>query len=362
MPKKIALIISSLGSGGAEKVCVTIANGLVERGYAIDLIVLTLNGATRDKELSSKVNLINLRVNHARFSASALWRYLVSNNPRTVLSFNRQISVVLGLVRKLTGIKFRLVSRNITFLSAAESNRKDLWHGIISKFLTKKFYILSDVIIAQSEKMKYDLISYLNFPKNRIEVIYNPICQLISNFVNENNINDIANKEYLLCVGRLESVKAFHYAITAFAAIVSDYPALRLKIVGEGSLKEVLKEQSKRLGVSDRVDFEGYQNDIIPYYLHAKATLLTSLYEGFPNVLVESVALGTPVVSFDCKSGPSEIVLEGINGYLVRFQDEDHLAQCICKVLSTNLSGEEILKTAKRFNTSHILNSYERCL
>ena len=86
-------------------------------------------------------------------------------------------------------------------------------------------------------------------------------------------------------MGRLEKQKAFNYAIEAFSGIKDNFPNLRLKIVGQGSLKQELKQKAIDLNVENRVDFEGFQKDIIPYYLHSKATVLTSIYEGYPNVL-----------------------------------------------------------------------------
>lgn len=362
MSRKITLLIGGLRGGGAEKVCVTLANGLAERGYKVELVVLSLNGAMRDKELSSKVNLINLGVVHARHSVLALWRYLRLAHPNTVLSFNRQISVVVGLLRKFTGLNFKLISRNIIFLSIAESSKKGLWHGFISKYLIKKFYALSDLIIAQSFAMKDDLITYLRLPEHRVLVIHNPVSQEVYDFALTHKLNDIKKKEYILCVGRLEEQKAFHYAINAFASIAHGYPEFRLKIVGKGSLEHQLKEQVNTLGVADRVDFEGYQTDMIPYYLHARTTLLTSLYEGFPNVLVESIALGTPVVAFDCPSGPSEIVQDSINGFLVPLEDEVKLKDAIIKTLDADWPYETVIETTEPFQLDVIMSKYIRAI
>lgn len=362
MNKKIVFIIGGLRGGGAEKVCVTLANGLADRGYNIDLVVLSLKGAVREKELSSKVNLVNLDVGHARYSVLALWRYLRSTKPQSVLSFNRQISVVLGLVRKLTGLKFRLISRNIIFLSIAESNKRGLWHGFISKYLIRKFYALSDQLIAQSHAMKEDLVSYLSLPKNKVEVIHNPVCQRVANASKEKYMSITENEKYLLCVGRLEEQKAFHYAIAGFADAEKDFPTLRLKIVGQGSLDRELKQYARDLGVEDKVDFEGYQADMIPYYLGAKATLLTSLYEGFPNVLVESISLGTPVVAFDCPSGPSEIIINDTNGFIVPYLQEQALFKAINLTILKTWNENDVIKTSNRYELNAILNQYEKVL
>ena len=144
----------------------------------------------------------------------------------------------------------------------------------------------------------------------------------ILDYVKKNNLNLIQKKKnYLLCIGRLEKQKAFHLAIEAFAGIADKFPNLRLKIVGKGSLEKELKQKVIDCQVTSRVDFDGFKKDITKYYLHANATLLTSLYEGYPNVLIESIAMNTPVVSFDCPGGPREIVKDGVNGYLAKHLD-----------------------------------------
>lgn len=359
---KIAFIINCLCGGGAERVCVALANGLAARGHQVDLVVLSLKGAIRDRELSSRVTLVDLDVGHARSSALALWRYLHIGRPTTVLSFNRQISVVLGLVRQLTYLRFRLVSRNIIFLSVAEARKKGVWHGVVSRYLVKKFYVLSDLLIAQSYAMKEDLVAYLGVLGDDVKVINNPVCNQIINFIKVNGLDFASKGDYLLCVGRLETQKAIHYSIRAFASIASDYPALRLKIVGTGSLEQELKKLARSLDVADRVDFEGYQLDTIPYYLYAKATILTSLYEGFPNVLIESIAMGTPVVAFDCPSGPREIVQDGVNGYLVPYLDNKALTVAISKVINVDWSRDCVVQTSFSFREDFILDQYEEIL
>lgn len=94
------------------------------------------------------------------------------------------------------------------------------------------------------------------------------------------------------------------------------------------------------------------------YYSNAKVTVLTSLYEGFPNVLIEFIALGTPVVSFDCESGPSEIILDGKNGYLVKYLDIEEFTQKLDLALKTNWDAKAIINSSKRYSKEIIVNKY----
>jgi len=157
------------------------------------------------------------------------------------------------------------------------------------------------------------MIKYLGVEENRIKVINNPINNKIEGFVKCNEVIKSNSEKYILCVGRLEHQKAFDVAIRVFAEVVKFFPDITLKIVGEGSMHHQLLNYVESLDLCENVVFEGYQENMIPFYVDAEATLLTSIYEGFPNSLVESICLGTPVVSFDCPSGPGEIIIDGEN-------------------------------------------------
>lgn len=360
MNKKISFVIGGLRGGGAEQVCVTLANALVSRGYKLELVVLNLNDQVRKNELSSDVKLIDLNVQHTRSSFFKLFEYLIKSRPNTVLVFNRQLAVVLAMIRYVTKLKFLLISRNIIFLSLAESKKRGIWHGFIVKNIIKKFYALSDVFIAQSSSMERDLVKYLSLDSNKVITINNPISDKFTNMSLIDNQTEV--EDYILCVGRLESQKSFHYAIESFAKIIVNYPNLKLKIIGQGSQFNQLVLLSKSLGIDNKVEFLGFKSDMVNYYKHAKLTLLTSEYEGFPNVLIESIALGTPVVSFDCCSGPSEIIENGVNGYLVRYQDKNHLVECIDKAINKRWNSNDIMKTSDKYRLDFIVDKYESIL
>ena len=165
-----------------------------------------------------------------------------------------------------------------------------------------------------------------------------------------------------MCVGRLEKVKGFYFAIEAFSRIVSEYPNLRLKIVGQGSLKKELKQKAIDCSVENKVDFEGFQKDIIPYYLYAKATILTSLYEGYPNVLIESIALNTPVVAFNCPGGTNEIIQDGLNGCLVNNQDINDLKKKLSTLLLKNYNNDDLKNSIKKNKIEQAFKQYERLI
>lgn len=355
--KKITFLISSLVGGGAEGVCVNIANALAQDNWQVDLVVLNLKNAAYKERVSSKVNLVNLNVSNARYSFKPIKKYIKENKVEKVLVFNYELAVMLVLIRKLSFVKFKIIARNIIMLSKSMVYNNNLWNKFIVFPFINKFYFKVDHIVNQCKAMEKDLLSIYPQLKGKTSVIYNPVNKLIEDKAKEIDFEIIEKKDYLLCVGRLEEQKAFHYAIEAFAKISGEFPKLRLKIVGQGSLEEKLKELAKKFGVEDKVDFEGFQKDIIPYYLGAKATLLTSLYEGFPNVLIESISLGTPIVAFDCPSGPSEIVVDGENGYLVKYQNIDDLVEKINLTLKKEWDSS-LIDSSKKYQLKEILKQW----
>ena len=360
--KKITFLISTLGGGGAEGVCVNLANALAECGWTVTLVVLHMNNSVYHDRLSDKVELVVLGINHARYAFGGLRQFLKERQPEKVLVFNYELAVLLVAVRTLTRQKFKIIARNVNTLSHNRRLSKGFWRKQIVNRLVDGLYCKVDHVINQCEGMREDLITLYPNLADSSSVIYNPVNQIVEDAAKRIDFSTLQKEDYLLCVGRLETQKAFHYAIEAFAKIAVDYPNLRLKIVGKGDLETDLKTLAKRLDVAERVDFEGFKQDMIPYYLKARATVLTSLYEGFPNVLVESITLGTPVVAFDCPSGPSEIIQQGVNGFLVKYQDITHLVLSLHSVLSKSLNTEMVSATSNSYSIDHVLDQYIRSI
>jgi glycosyltransferase involved in cell wall biosynthesis len=357
MDKTFFLFINSLRGGGAEGVCITIANCLIDRGFHVILIVLNLDNAVRKMELNSKIELVVLNKKHARAAFFSLFSFIKNTRPRTILTFNYQLAILLVVIRFILRQRFYIISRSINTLSEIEKYEVSFWYKRLVPFITNLFYKRVDCVIAQSAGMKADLVENYGFSEDKVIKISNPVNHKIELFLKK-NVMDGKRDDYILCVGRLDKQKAFHYVIEAFSLISADYPLLRLKIVGQGGLEDTLRQLTYTLNIHQKVDFEGYQSDIISYYTHARLTVLTSLFEGFPNVLIESITLGTPVVAFDCPSGPREIIQNGINGYLVQYKDVIHLTECLRISLNREWNGENIRFTSRQYDSNKIINEY----
>lgn len=357
--KKITFLIPSLAGGGSERVCVTLANSLLEEGWMIDLVILHNKRSIYHTELNPNVNFINLNVSNVRFAFIPLLRYVLQKKPDKILVFSYDLVILTTLLRLVVSIKFKIIARNNNTLSAKFNSSKGLKHKFISKLL-QFLYPRVDYIINQCESMHKDLIKLFPQLYNKSSYIYNPMNQKVEKY--SSNSANTFKEDYVICVGRLEKQKAFHYALDAFSIIAQNKNELRLKILGSGTLRKDLEIKAVQLGINDKVDFEGFQTDIIHYIKNAKMTVLTSIYEGFPNVLIESIALGTPVVAFDCPSGPSEIIKDGVNGYLVEYKNTEKLAEKILLLLNNPLKEDDIIKTSECYRIKQITQNYDMVL
>ena len=357
--KKITFLISTLSGGGAEGVCVGLANTFAEKGWQVNLVVLNLKDEAYLSRLSDKVNLVVLNVTNARYSTYALLKYIHQNKANLFLVFNYELSVVVVLLRLIFKLKIQIISRNISTFSAKmiQFYQLSLWDRFVVAPLIKNYYHKVDYLINQSNGMRDDITSIYPELSEKTRVIFNPIPTHLIEYSKENDLSKIQKDNYLLCIGRLEKIKGFHHAIKAFAGIVEKYPYLRLKIVGKGSQETKLKKLADEYSVSEKVDFEGFKKDIIPYYLKARVTILPSLYEGYPNVLIESISMNTPVIAFDCASGPNEIIVDGRNGYLVKNQDVDDLRKKMLNFPYDKFDYKDLVNSIKK---NHIQTIYEQ--
>ncbi len=357
MNTSITFISSSLRGGGAEKVSVNLANSFSNKGYKINFVVLNLINAVHQGSLDKNIKLTNLNVNHARTSFSSILKYCFDNKPQIILTFTHEIAIVLVLLRTITRLDFKLVARNISTLSKRKEFEKSFWHKHVKDRIIKILYKFIDHLIVQSKQMKEDMVENYNFNPTKISVINNPLTPEFESIAKSNNY-DCTKKNELLFVGRLSKPKGLFYLLDGFKNILKHQPDLKLRIIGKGELETDLKKYVANTGLNNNVFFNGFKHELIPYYSQAKITLLTSLYEGFPNVLLESTAVGTPVVSFDCSSGPREIICNSANGFLVRYKDIDHLTETILKALKYDWDFRVIRKTALRYSSEKIFKQY----
>ncbi|WP_337841064.1 glycosyltransferase [Rheinheimera sp.] len=354
-------LISSLAGGGAEGVCANLASGLAEQGMPLELVVLHMHNSVYHQNLSDKVCLSVLGVDQARYAFGPLIRHLNRARPARLVVFNYELAHLMVLIRPFLRFQFRLMARNInTFSANALTSGSWLQRWVVNP-LQRFLYSRLDHVVNQCQAMRADLLAHVPIAAERTSVIYNPVNQRIEAAA---ALTEPAAQQpgYVLCVGRFERQKAFHRAIEAFSLVHAQYPELRLRFIGQGSQETMLRAQAHQLGLGGKVDFMGFAADTTVHYLEARCVLLTSLYEGFPNVLVEAITLGVPVVSVDCASGPAEIVRPEQNGVLLSGHSSDAIAHGLIQCLSRTWPGHQVKQSAEPYSNNRILADWAALL
>ena len=359
--KKIALYIPSMNGGGAERVMLTLANALAEKDkISIDL-VLNRAGGVYLKDISDKVNIVNLNTSRVLKSVIPLSQYLKKEKPDTILSAMNYVNVITVLAKLISGTNTRVILSEHVNLTSSLKDTKWLFR-IAFKNIMKWTYKKSDSIIAVSNGVADDLSREIKINRNKIVTIYNPIFtpnlleKAQSALPLQNPYFDRNTPPVILGVGRLAEEKDFKTLINAFAK-VRNYKECHLMILGEGALRPELELLIKELDLQDSVQMPGFVDNPHSWMLNADLFVLSSIHEGFGNVLVEAMACGLPVVSTDCPSGPNEILEDGKWGELVPVGDVELLSKAIIKVMSKP-SKIDVKERASFFSVENSVNKY----
>ncbi len=362
MNKKITMLAFSLEHGGAEKVCVTLCNELVNRNYDTELWIVNYSETALLKQLDNRVSVFRLNREHVRNCLFPLYKLFVQQKPERILIFHIELAILAIVLKKLFFLKTKIFVRSINTLSHAFKDVKWSLRNYLMLKVIKNVMSNAHKIIAQSNGMREDLIKSFKIEKSKIATIYNPAINILAN---NNSVIEKTNIENeFLFVGRLSPQKGLVNLLKAFKLAYEKNSNIYLTLVGEGTENEMLKKMVVNLGLSSVVSFEGYQENTLSYFKRVKATLLTSFFEGFPNVLVESIALGTPVIAFNCPSGPEDIIVPGVNGILVTHLNVEDFSKAILAVANNDIQFNRtaIIDTSKRFSTTTIVKQYEKVL
>lgn len=221
-------------------------------------------------------------------------------------------------------------------LSTKEANG-ELKHRLVHR-TAKYVYPYADEIVAVSDGVGEDLLKMTNASPEQITTIYNPsvtedLLEKRTEPVDHPWFDEDEEIPVILGVGELSEQKDFETLIRAFDRVVDNQQA-RLVILGEGPRREKLETLIAELGLGDVVSMPGFVDNPYAYMAKTDVFVLSSRWEGCPNVLVEAMACGAPVVSTDCPSGPEEILKDGKHGLLLSVGDEEQMARCVINVLS----------------------------
>ena len=339
---KITFFITTLGGGGAERVVCNLANYLVNNNHSVSIIVL--RGDESKYHLDSRVNTIFI-CNYFNANIGSILRHVKE------IEISRRILKKLDSDECLVSFLELPIAMSLLFrrdipckLIFSERNNPDNYSKIY-RFIFRYFCNRADGAVFQTTVVQ----DWYNTFCNKKKVIPNAINDV---FLEAPYAYRGGNK--IVTVGRLNSQKNQKLLIESFAIVSRDYPQYRLFLYGDGPLKSELQLLVNNLGLTDKVAFGGFKNDIITELMDADLFVLSSDFEGMPNALMEAMALGLPCISTDCAGGGArELISNMENRLLVPCDDKKRLSDAIKWVLNNDELRERISINARYIRISN---------
>ncbi|MCB0382627.1 MAG: glycosyltransferase [Psychroserpens sp.] len=344
---KILFILPSLKAGGAERVVSFIAQNLDADKFASTLLII---GHEKDAAFSvHNIETHFLNKNRVLDGVSGIFSKIKSLKPHIVMTSISHLTAVTA-IQSLWFRKTKFVAREANIKKITKQyHNNTLPFGI--KTLSKISYSLLDAIICQSKDMADELAELRPKIASKIHVINNPITKISSS---ESAKKD-TNIPQFITVGRLHNEKGHGRILKALSLLNFEF---HYTIIGSGPHKHLIEDASEALNLKNHITWIDFTNDVDHYLKNSTVFIQGSYAEGFPNALLESCAVGTPVIAYNCLGGTSEIVEEGRNGYLVNTELE--LKDKLIELTKNPLSQEQIIKSVSdKFSTQKIIGQYE---
>ena len=359
MKKRVLFVMHELFVGGAERVVSNLVNNLDKEKFDVHLCLFKKKGTLLDT-LTEDVTLHDLKASRVITSGHKLFSLILQLKPDIVFSSITHVNLLMGVF-----IPFlRPFCKNTRFIT-----REVNIPSIRAKYMPRskkldRFYkrIIHnfDLIIAQSNYMKEDIHKSYNVDSNKILVINNPLdVKQIQKVLAEGSANEElyrTDKINILAVGNLRRQKGFDILLKVMPLLNEKF---HLNILGEGKEKDLLEKMIIELNILDKVTLLGFKGNPYKYIEKADIIVLSSRYEGFPNVILEANACGKFVLAFECPGVSHEIIQNGINGFLVESGNYSALAESIKKHANIKHDEETIIETTQKYDVSHIVQEYK---
>lgn len=356
---RIDILISELGHDSTSNAAVTLANKMAENGLHTRLIVIGDEAELPIKfhenlelkflEITRRNNFLGniLYFTSVYFILSV---YLAKEHSRRLFIWGNELTIMAVILRITLMLQYKLIGVNVINILARFEETNPILRKILTWFNAS---LLKDAefIIAQSSGMAEDLKNIYKIPENKLSIIYPPLQKEFFETQNSDN-----KQQRILFIGEFSSSKNPILALEIFNNLNSQ--SATLKFIGEGELEENLHEKIAELGLQTRVSITDWQNDNIASLSNADILIMTSKYENFGIILAEAISCGVPVIAFDCHSGPSEIIIDGVNGYLIPEGNNDLFARKLNQALTKDWDYNKIRETATKFHPDFLIKHY----
>jgi len=368
--KDLAVILHHLhGQGGADKIILAIARKMASSGHRVRLMVGRISDCSaREREvLTEGLEVIEIRegLTGKVGLAQRIGRLLSADAPDAILATKDAGNLVACLAAAMSGVSSRVVVRQAHHFTSAM--RRKGWPRRMGFFLgSRLLFHRADLAILVSRALEEDLVRVSGLTSQRCVAIPNPVdageLERLAGEPRSPKVRDLAAGPLLLAAGRLTEQKGFDVLLRAVARVRADGVEVSLVILGEGEERDALEGLRDQLGLAAVVHLPGYTDNPYPWFRRADLFVLSSRYEGLPNVLIEALTLGLNVVATDCPTGPREILEDGRLGRLVPINEPVTLAEAIKLGLTTPLDSVDLKDGAVRYELSHVVGQYEEAL
>lgn len=361
---KLLFVLPSLEGGGAERIVCNLMSVLDKNIFDINLFLFTNKGVYW-KLLSDDIKLFFGNENEKNSKLMVVKNLYRASKKMDIIVGSMELmpTYFSALVGKL--LRKKVIGWVHINIDSILNDKSKIVRFLHRNILLKFFYNKLDKIIAVSNGAKENISKYLNDRNvNKVECIYNPIkINEIKEKAKEELVEKI-EKPFIIGIGRLERQKNFILLIKAYRILLDRGIKHNLIILGQGSQKEYLVNEVKKLDMEEKVKFLGFKENPYKYLNQADVFIQSSIYEGLPTVLIEALVLNIPVVATNCPDGAKEILDNGKYGLLVKMNDEKALADAIEKILKDkDLKREYKIKSKdgiNRFDDKYITHLFEK--
>lgn len=346
------LVYDASATGGAERVAKNLANEFSKK----DKTFLISLFATRDVIVSESTDVVVVEKKVVSITKNFIQ---IRNKLRKILMDNNiqiLIAITAGVVTQAVAASHNI---NVKVVYSEHSNLENKTYGIKHQIRQRLGAKKSDKVVTLTKRDKDNFIRFFHIPSNKVIAIpnwYTPC--------NKGYQYDDSSKK-IISVGRLEQVKGYDYAIDVAGVLAKKYPEWHWDIYGEGTWRERLQQRINREGLNDFMSLKGNVNNLSDIYHQYSFLVMTSLYEGLPMSLLEAQSCKLPIVSFDCPTGPSEIVRNNVNGFLIKPYDTERMQKKISELIENSDERESFSKNSQlnlpKFDKGRVLTQWN-CL
>lgn len=346
--------------GGAERAIVRLANHwTADKGYRVRMVVNAAVGPVLD-HLAKDVAVVDLGALRTRDAFRRLHAWMRAEQPRIMVS-------VLPSAIIATALAARLVSQGTAHVALVRNHTTgELAHdGALRRTLLgaalRRGLRAADIVGCVSQSVADDVIDFAGIPADRVVTTYNPVPMPVPDLARPLPGWPTGATKVLVAAGRLAPQKDYPTLVRA-AALAAREAGFDLVILGEGPLRDEIAALAAALGIADRVHLLGFVAAPEDYVARCDAFVLTSLFEGFPNVIAEALSLGRTVIATDAPGGSAEILGDGAYGYVAPMGDVERIASLIVAALAHPVDPDVARARARVFSTAEVALNYERAI